>query len=257
MKKKITMDFVRWGAMSPQKHKEARQPEKCTTSMFHVAPTVWGIYAFPRGFVFDWLLGMSESDMRQTNRFRWVKDAKGHRVTLHDVADPDYHKYEQNINRLSRLNHMDRNGGWTLGGRELNSCYYWDGPANKFKYGGDIWHHLEFFHYKYNDAKYGYYPDAKNVYYRDFKHGYFQEEDEHLVSKKVRIVPMQAIKERSGSWVKTSIRDYRKALRKFNDCRKRFEAMGKDTQRKNICYIAAPEGCRDIRAQMEVFIERV
>ena len=57
------MDFVRWGAMSPQKHKEARRPEISTTSMFHVAPTVWGIYAFPRGFVFDWLLGMSESDM--------------------------------------------------------------------------------------------------------------------------------------------------------------------------------------------------
>ena len=72
MKKKITMDFVRWGAMSPQKHKEAKQPGISTTSKFHVAPTVWGIYAFPRGFVFDWLLGMSESDLRQNNRFRWV-----------------------------------------------------------------------------------------------------------------------------------------------------------------------------------------
>ena len=163
---------------------------------------------------------------------------------------------------MSRLHHMERNGGWSIADGEVfnpkdDSCYYWDGPANKFKYGGDIWHHLEFFHYKYNDAKYGYYPDVNHVYYPDFKHGYFLEEDEHLVSKKVRIVPMQAIKERSGSWVKTGIRDYRKALRKFNDCRKRFEAMGKDTQRKNICYIAAPEGCRDIRAQMEVFIEKV
>ena len=114
------MDFVRWGARSPQKHKEAKQPEISTISKFHVAPTVWGIYAFPRGFVYDLLLGISEADLRQTNRFRWVKDGKGHRVTLHDVADPDYHKYEQNINRLSRLNHMDRNGGWTFGGRELN-----------------------------------------------------------------------------------------------------------------------------------------
>lgn len=25
--KKITMDFVRWGAMSPQKHEEAKLPE--------------------------------------------------------------------------------------------------------------------------------------------------------------------------------------------------------------------------------------
>ena len=254
MAKKITMDFVRWGAMSPQKHKEARRPETSTTSKFHVAPTVWGIYAFPRGFVFDWLLGMSESDLRQTNRFRWVKDEKGRRVKDEDFHDDNYEKMKQNEKRLSRLNHMTGNCSWRCEG---NEGYTWNGPANKFKYGGDIWHHLEFFHYKYNDAKYGYYPDVQNVYYPDFKHGYFQEEDEHLVSKKVRIVPLQAIKERSGSWVKTSIRDYRKALRKFNDCKKRFEAMGKDTQRKNICYIAAPEGCRDIRAQMEVFIERV
>lgn len=40
MAKKITMDFVRWGAMSPQKHVEAKLPENSEERYFHTAPTV-------------------------------------------------------------------------------------------------------------------------------------------------------------------------------------------------------------------------
>ena len=247
MAKKITMDFVRWGAMSPQKHEEAKQSEKCRTSTFHMAPTVWGIYAFPHGFVYDFLLGSTDESLRQTNRFRWVKDAKGQRVKYEDFHDENFEKMKQNEKRLSRLNHMTGNCSWRCEG---NEGYTWEGPANKFKYGGDVWHHLEFFHYEYNDAKYGCRPDLENLP--------FVEKDEYpAVLKKIRIVPMQAIIERSGSWVKTSIRDYRKALRKFEDCRKHFEALAQETQRKTMCYITSPEGCLNIKAQMEVFIEKV
>lgn len=248
MAKKITMDFVRWGAMSPQKHVEAKLPENSEERWFHTAPTVWGIYAFPRGFVYGWLLGMSAPHLRETNRVRWVKDAKGHRVREKDIwGIEDEHERKKKINRLSRLNHMERNGGWGFAGNKDfkakdYSCYYWDGPGNKFKYGGDIWHHLEFFYYEYNDSKYGRWPDPDEC---------------PVISKKIRIVPMQDIIEHSGSWIKTSIRDYRKALKKFNDCREYYEKLGIDSNRKNICYISSPDGCDDIKAQMEVFIEKV
>ena len=246
--KKMTMDFIRWGAMSPQKHEEAKLPENSEKRCFHTAPAVWGIYAFPRGFVYGWLLGMSGPHLRETNRVRWVKDEKGHKVREKDIYGIENEdKRKQKIIQLSHLNHMGRNGGWSVARNESfkakdYSCYYWDGPANKFKYGGDIWHHLEFFHYQYNDAKYGYWPDPDEC---------------PVVYKKIRIVPRQDIIERSGSWIKTSIRDYRKALKKFNDCKRYYETLQIATNRKNICYISSPDECDDIRAQMEVFIEKV
>lgn len=248
MAKKITMDFVRWGAMSPQKHVEAKLPENSEERYFHTAPTVWGIYAFPQGFVYGWLLGMSVPHLRQTNRVRWVKDEKGHKVREKDIYGiEDEHKRKKRKKQLSHLNHMGSKAYWSFATEKDfkakdYSCYYWDGPTNKFKYGGDIWHHLEFFHYEYNDAKYGYWTDP----------------DEHpVVLKKIRIVPMQDIIERSGSWIKTSIRDYRKALKKFNDCRRYYETLWNCNNRKNICRITSPEDCEDIEAQMEVFIEKV
>ena len=50
--KKMTMDFIRWGVMGSQKHKEAKQPYDSENRGFHTAPTVWGIYAFPKDFVY-------------------------------------------------------------------------------------------------------------------------------------------------------------------------------------------------------------
>lgn len=242
------MDFIRWGAMSPQKHEEAKLPENSEDRWFHTAPTVWGIYAFPRGFVYSFLLGMSAPHLRKTNRVRWVKDAKGQRVREKDISGiEDERRQDQIIKRLSRLNHMERNGGWKVALNEDfkakdYSCFYWDGPANKFKYGGDIWHHLEFFHYEYNDAKYGRWPDPREC---------------HVVMKKIRIIPVQDIIERSGSWVKTSIRDYRKALKKFNDCKWHYDTLEINAKRKNHCYTTTPEGVYDIESMMEVFIEKV
>ena len=42
--KKMTMDFIRWGALSPQKHEEAKLPYNSEKRGYHTAPTVWGIY---------------------------------------------------------------------------------------------------------------------------------------------------------------------------------------------------------------------
>jgi hypothetical protein len=38
--------------------------------------------------------------------------------------------------------------------------------------------------------------------------------------------------ERNGSWVKTTIRDYRKALNKFNNCLQHFQTFRYDLTKK-------------------------
>lgn len=112
--------------------------------------------------------------------------------------------------------------------------------ANRFKYGGEIWHHLELFQYEYCDPKY-HFPDK--IY--------------PIYSKKNRIVPLPNIIARSGSWVKTSIRDYRKALKKFDDYLRYFRNSGHDTGKKNVCWPVDESGCSDLDEYFELFIEKV
>lgn len=147
----MTMDFIRWGAMSPLKHKEAKLPYNSKEGG-HTAPIVWGIYAFPKGFVYRWLWGMLESDLHQNSGFRWVRDANGNKVRINEIGDE---KNESVINKklllLRRLNKIPKNGVLNAvsgdDGNINNGFLYGDGLANIFKYGGEIWHHLEFSYY--------------------------------------------------------------------------------------------------------------
>lgn len=241
--KKMTMDFIRWGAMSPQKHKEAKMHYNSDERGYHTAPTVWGIYAFPKGFVYSWLLGAPESDLRQNNRFRWVRDAKGNKVRESEIEnEKDELCRNQKVLLLRRLNKIPKNGAMDSvrgdDGCRNNGFLYWDGPAKNFKYGGEIWHHLEFFYYNYWDSKYGYWGI-----------------DGPSKEKKIRIVPLTEIIARNGSWVKTSIRDYRKALKKFNDCLQHFHTFRNDLTKKTICQPVS--GDYNIESCFEVFIEKV
>lgn len=240
--KKMTMDFIRWGALSPQKHEEAKLPYNSEKRGYHTAPTVWGIYAFPKGFVYRWLLGMSESNLRQNNRFRWVRDADGNKVQINVLADEKtVSALRQKQLLLRRLNKIPKNGNLRSVQRDddhNNGFLYWDGQARNFKYGGEIWHHLEFFYYDYWDIKYGYWGV-----------------DSPSNEKKIRIVPLPEIIERNGSWIKTSMRDYRKALKKFNDCLQHFQTFRNDLTKKTICNPVSEED--DIKSCFEVFIEKV
>lgn len=244
------MDFIRWGAMSPQKHEEAKLPYDSKKRDFYTAPTVWGIYAFPKGFVYGWLLGMPESDLRKNNRFRWFKDAAGNIVRENDITEHIYDDnnrlYSENkFKMIKRLNKVPKISNWDLerddnGYAKDNARLYWDGQTNRFKYGGEIWHHLELFQYEYCDIKY-HFPDK--IY--------------PIYSKKNRIVPLPNIIARSGSWVKTSIRDYRKALKKFDEYLRYSRSIGHATGNKNVWWPVFDSGDLDMDECFEVFIEKV
>ena len=78
-----------------------------------------------------------------------------------------------------------------------------------------------------------------------------------LYSKKNRIVPLPKIIARSGSWVKTSIRDYRKALKKFDEYLRYYRSFEHATGNKNVCWPVNELGYSDLDEHFEVFIEKV
>lgn len=60
---KTSYEFIRWGTLGLQIHKEASLPGNSEDRDFHIAPTKKGIYAFPKGYVETFLLGVSPENM--------------------------------------------------------------------------------------------------------------------------------------------------------------------------------------------------
>ena len=209
--KPISMDFLRWGSSRPQRHDSAKLSENSEKRWFHTPPTVWGFYAFPRGFVcWDLLETGNPYRLYKSNRLHWIKDADGKRIKYdYDVMgsfyDNHHHKRGALDIRLRKINGLKSNYAyireWDSDDKNHGFAYTYGNP-NKFKFSGDIWHHLETFTY--------------TVMERESEDGW-RLIDGSEVTKKIRIVGESDIIDRSGTWVKTSMRTYRKALKKYND----------------------------------------
>lgn len=210
--KPVNMRFLRWGSSRPQKHDNGRLPSDSEDRNFHTPPTVWGFYAFPRGFVCYWLLGADAEQCRKTNRFHWIRDEHGKKVendekqieeTFMDNPQFSYRrekKYSKREKLLRRINKIRTQHGyfWKNTASHNGKDYlYTYGNPNYFDFSGDIWHHLEYFEY------------AFIVY-----NGYDTEKWEQ---RKIRLVPEEEVLDRCGSWVKTNMRTYRRVLRKYHN----------------------------------------
>lgn len=69
---KTSYEFIRWGTLGLQIHKEASLPGNSEDRDFHIAPTKKGIYAFPKGYVETFLLGVSPENIIE-EKGSWIK----------------------------------------------------------------------------------------------------------------------------------------------------------------------------------------
>ena len=199
--KKFSREFIRWGNLGTQKHKESRLSED--KRGYHTAPVLKGIYAFPRGYIEPFLLGISDQykspKFYKNGRVRWLKDSSGNIITRSDLFINPFDYYNKGIKKcykglIKRLkinpnkdldyvfigNYKDDND--VLDGSKYLMIYY--PKPIKFKYSGKyIWHHLD------------------NYYSGD----------------KIRLlVPDSEIIDRKGSWIKTSLKSWDSAIKKLN-----------------------------------------
>lgn len=251
--KPITMDFVRWGSSRPQRHDSAKLPQDSEERWFHTPPTVWGFYAFPRGFVcYDLLYTSNPSRLYKSNRLHWIKDTEGKRVK-YDRSDMGafWGKENQKRKRLRKINGLKSNNAimtaWNDDGKNYGYVYTYGNP-NKFKYSGNIWHHLEMF--TYTVVKY----DTDNCIHND--------EKQTRRTKSIRLVDESEIIDRNGTWVKTSMRSYRNALKKYNNYLKYFGWMNVtvsnaivNRRQKYSCLVEEING--EEYAYFEVYIEKL
>ena len=236
--KKNDMEFRRWGSLAPQKH----TPDPTS---FHRAPVEYGFYAFPKGIIERFLLGGGFGNI-MNGRYSYVRDAKGGKVLMtlsefdslfefpvHDknkdkaiLLAPDAGNIIHDKNgiilwtpekwktiegmSIYDLSLCRRKGALVFRGidedDEDNHDFDPQQPyplvkenkkPTKFEYKGDIWHHLEW-----TDPRYYYqshYP-GRNEYDPDLNNKY-----KHLVR------PEDVIR-RSGSWIFTDMKTYKKAL---------------------------------------------
>lgn len=170
--KQIT--FIRWGELNPIKHKETRKliqgkeyDMETGYSGFHVAPAFKGIYAFPEGYVEEFLICSPRVD----DEYHFLKDENGNRIKDEDFWDyvPEKgmvirHEYKGLVSRMG-LKTKDFRSSYV---EEEDECYikYTRMKAKKFKYDGEIWHHLSEFvdHYEILDSKGGWIKTDMKTY---------------------------------------------------------------------------------------------
>ena len=140
--------FIRWGNLNPVKHNEGRLDSESSKRTYHTAPCYKGIYAFPQGYIEPFLLGGSFAN----NRCNFLLDENGNKIDSDDfyefkddsfdlVIKPEYLK----LIKKKGLRAKDLHIYYEENGEDSTRCYmqYLKNKPKKFRYRGDIWHHLE------------------------------------------------------------------------------------------------------------------
>lgn len=222
MKKKNSYEFFRWGTLSPQDHKECNSPDRG----FHTAPVRKGFYAFPKGYIEDFLLGKNPKGMiprkRDNGRFFYLRDLNGKKITR-----PEYYNLRPDektaILRKVGIKESQVDFCYTgndsdyLSDQEFIAVY--SPRPKRFTYSGPyIWHHLK---------------DYDNKPLTD---------------------PTDILLE-SGSWIKTTIDVWWKALKKSDTIYrwKSYIDRGKGNRHGNP-HTCPSWYCKD---DYEVFIEKI
>lgn len=145
-------EFIRWGNLSPQKHKIPKNPNDRS---YHCPPMEKGFYAFPRGFIEIFLIGGAGSGSLQNGRYSKFKDKNG---KPYKVKGSEFDKFKKRFpKRISQRLRISFTWESWYEKHEHDDLDYedyekeaeagiWDvwieNEPNHFKYGGLIWHHL-------------------------------------------------------------------------------------------------------------------
>lgn len=238
---KYEYEFFRWGKLSPSDHPEASLPENSDKRTFHTAPVRKGIYAFPKGYIETFLLGMSDKrknpDENNNGRCFWLRDDNRKILTAKDVYDNLFELNQQVKPEISKM--LKKQGIDTKDldyifpsddeeGENFLMVYY--AKVRRFKYSGPfIWHHLK-----------SYYDGEKEKY----------------------IVNLKDILDERGSWIKTTMKVWIKALHK-SDTIERWKSYintwGSESKYKNGSSHGNPHTGPSIYSKdhYEVFIEKL
>lgn len=204
---KIEYEFYRWGTLSPKDHPEASLPGDSENRTYHTAPVRKGIYAFPKGYIEPFLLGMSDNrknpDQNNNGRCFWLRGNDRKILTIEDIySDPEMHENikpeikgfmakrgikEKEIDYIF-IGDVDSEQDWN--NKENYKMIYMT-KVKRFKYSGPyIWHHLKY---------YG-----------------------RINDKKLLVDPKDIIAEK-GSWIKTTMKVWLRALERC-DIQERWES---------------------------------
>ena len=139
-------EFVRFGGLSPVKQKGYTTGDDAG---FHTPPARKGFYAFPKGYIELFLLGGGRADPKNkdsSNRFVYLRDKDGKKITN---THSDFEKYLENDNywdvKLGLKDGAvpDEDGDYAYD--DYHHALVKRVHPKKFKYNGEIWHHLREF----------------------------------------------------------------------------------------------------------------
>lgn len=202
---KTSHEFIRWGTLGPQIHKEASLPSDSDDRDFHIAPTKKGIYAFPKGYVETFLLGVSPENMipgkRPNGRFFYLRDENGNKINREQYYDENYNPKPWISKLLKKRGLKEKQIDFCYIGEETDETYkdqdfiaVYSPKPKRFIYSGPfIWHHLK----TYCKCEHPNWPSDRDSEYRD-------------------LVSPENIIEEKGSWIKTTMKVWLDALKKLN-----------------------------------------
>ena len=199
------MEFIRYGNLTSQSH-----PVYGTMDdWFHVPPTKYGFYAFPKGFVELFLIGGTGSGSLQNGRYKYFRDSTGKKVYANNeefkklkkrykklklIRQFEYEDYFDDYDADNDPDDIEYNRRKELANydEEYKKCAILiENPPIHFKYNGLIWHHL-------------------------FLQDESKDKLKHYYIKKV------------NSWVLTDIKTYEKCLKR-EQLRRKYSALYKDS----------------------------
>lgn len=224
------MTFKRWGTLAPQAHYREDDFYK-----YHDSPVKMGIYAFPDRFA--WYPGVGGPSICNGRKY-YVRDENGKKVMMTYKEYCDLETRERHgrdiIVSPKYLRGIDYDNLYLAGddGKKPGPVVIWINRLRTFNYGGNIWHHLEFtnnWHHwvKTDDGvkeliKWAYIcKESGEDLERELneiitaakgKENYYDRQDTHVKIK--RLVKPEEIIRRSGSWILTDMRTYKRALEK-------------------------------------------
>lgn len=232
-KNSFKMTFKRWGTLAPQAHYREDDFYK-----YHDSPVKMGIYAFPDRFA--WYPGVGGPSICNGRKY-YVRDENGKKIMMTSKEYCALETRERHgrdiIVSPKYLRGIDMDNLYHVGDDDDDDekpgpIVIWINRLRTFNYGGNIWHHLEFtnnWHHwvKTDDGvkeliKWAYIcKESSEDLERELneiitaakgKENYYDSQDTHVKIK--RLVKPEEIIRRSGSWILTDMRTYKRALEK-------------------------------------------
>jgi hypothetical protein len=229
------MTFKRWGSLAPQEHHREHDFYE-----YHDAPVKMGIYAFPNKFAnYDdvsapclsndtkqyakdengKIVMMTKKEFhalekKQRTRGAWNDDYVVSPKYLRGIYIEDlYLKCDDIDYDENKMDYTEAYNAW-LEDEKRYSVMIANDRLRTFSYGGNIWHHLEFTNNWHHWIKTD--DGIKETMLSDYSYH----------DKKIkRLVKTEDIIRRSGSWILTDMRTYKKALEKAEHIAKYEEFM--------------------------------